>query len=75
MLVFIDGPLYQSGSCILVFKMVPCITEAAAMLGKMQILLRFSLFTILLLHFHPIPFNHYLITLLQGHMAKHAVAL
>ena len=35
MLVFIDGPLYQRGGCIL--RMVPCIREAAAMLGKMQI--------------------------------------
>ena len=37
MLVFIDGPLYQRGSCMLVFKMVSFIREAAAMLGKMQI--------------------------------------
>ena len=40
MLVFIDGPLYQKGSHILEFKMVPYIREAAAMLGKMQIPLK-----------------------------------
>ena len=38
MLVFIDGPLYQRGGHIL--GMVPCIREAAAMLGKMQIPLK-----------------------------------
>ena len=38
-------------------------------------MLCFSLFTILLLHFHPIPFNHYLITLLHGHMTKHTATL
>ena len=37
MLVFIDGPLYQRGGHMLVFKMVSFIREAAAMLGKMQI--------------------------------------
>ena len=37
MLVFIDGPLYQRGGHMLVFKMVSFIREVAAMLGKMQI--------------------------------------
>ena len=37
MLVFIDGPLYQRGDHMLVFKMVSFIREVAAMLGKMQI--------------------------------------
>ena len=37
MLVFIDGPLYQRGGCMLVFNMVSFIREAATMLGKMQI--------------------------------------
>ena len=36
-------------------------------------MLRFSLFTMLSLHFLPIPFT-YLITLLQGHATKHNVA-
>ena len=40
MLVFIDGPLYQRGSHILVIKMVPYTREAATMLGKMQIPLK-----------------------------------
>ena len=40
MLVFGNGPLYQRGSHILVFKMVPFIREVAAMLGKMQIPLK-----------------------------------
>ena len=37
MLVSIDGPLYQRGGCMFVFKMVSFIREAATMLGKMQI--------------------------------------
>ena len=40
MLVFIDDPLHQRGSHILIFKMVPFIREVAAMLGKMQIPLK-----------------------------------
>ena len=39
------------------------------------LLLCFSLSTILSLHFLPIPFYHYLITLLQGHTTKHDVTI